>query len=384
MVFEGLKILSNNLSNLLSGGSIALEHAIIMMLSLAGLLSIRGKGQQFVPWVVIGGVALSLFTPYHSIKPAWPILSALVVPPLLWQIATRLATAKPVFNWQSFWAWVLLVFLIGVALWLGGKMSPAKAILLSVVAVSLIWQVRKRSIGSTDLGVYGQLTLAVLLVEVNINVQPLRLFLGSLFSGASIGLLLSYPGIKLASRLPPGKFQKLYYLILVYVIYLMGVWMDTSAVAMVLMAGFTIASYSYSTGLWSTEKDYPAPLTQGWVFILLAGTWLMLGWQAHVPLKMDHVIGIVLGLLATAVGVLAGRLLAPTPGDERDLLRKERNVLLILLGVFVLWSQEAVLSPLHLAIALLAAFMIIVIMRIIIHEVFKFIGTELKWPGEGE
>ena len=137
--------------------------------------------------------------------------------------------------------------------------------------------------------------------------------------------------------------------------------MDTSAVAMVLMAGFVIASYSYSTGLWSTVAERPTLLIQGWVFILLAGTWLMLGWQAHVPLKMNHVSGIVLGLLATAVGVLAGRMLAPAPGDEKDLLRKEWKVFLLLLGIFVLWPQGAVLLPLPLALALIAAFMIIVI-----------------------
>ena len=182
------------------------------MLSLVGLLSIRGKRQQFVSWVIIGGVALSFFTPVHYIEPAWPILSALVVPPLLWQIATRLATAKPVFIWRNLLAWFLMVFLIGVALWLGGKMSLANALLLSVLAASLIWQVRTRSIGSTDLGVFGQLTLALLLVEVNSNMQPLSQFLGSLFSGASIGLFLSYPGIKLASRLPTGKSRKIFYL----------------------------------------------------------------------------------------------------------------------------------------------------------------------------
>ena len=86
MLVEGLLNSAAALSNQMVGSPLDLQHALIMLLLLVGLLSIRGKYRRCVPWVIVGGVALSMFTPTHIIEPAWPIISALVLPPLLWQI----------------------------------------------------------------------------------------------------------------------------------------------------------------------------------------------------------------------------------------------------------------------------------------------------------
>jgi hypothetical protein len=70
-----------------------------------------------VPWVVLAGVALSLFTPVHTLAAlAWPFVSALVLPPLLWQVAVRLATAQFVFTGRAGLAWLLTALLIGLAM----------------------------------------------------------------------------------------------------------------------------------------------------------------------------------------------------------------------------------------------------------------------------
>jgi hypothetical protein len=71
--------------------ALALEHALIMLLLLVGLLSIRGERRRYVPWVVVASVALSLFTPVHTLALAWPLLSALVLPPCYgrWRCAWR-------------------------------------------------------------------------------------------------------------------------------------------------------------------------------------------------------------------------------------------------------------------------------------------------------
>jgi len=119
----------------------------------------------------------------------------------------------------------------------------------------------------------------------------------------------------------------------------------------------------------------------------MAGTWLLLGWQAHVPLTAVHIMGIGLVLVAAAFGVLIGRWLAPMPEDSvqplpQSLLRKERKVFLLLLGVLLLWPLEAVLTLLPLAVALLSALVIVFILRIVIYQVFDMAGIELRWPGE--
>jgi hypothetical protein len=119
----------------------------------------------------------------------------------------------------------------------------------------------------------------------------------------------------------------------------------------------------------------------------MAGTWLLLGWQAHVPLTAVHITGIGLVLLAAAFGVLVGRWLAPMPEASvqplpQSLLHKERKIFLLLLGVLLLWPQETILTLLPLAVALLAALVIIFILRILIYQVLDMAGIELRWPGE--
>jgi len=387
MLVEELLISANGLSNQVAGSPLELEHALIMLLLLVGLLSIHGKYKRYVPLVIVGGVALSMFTPIHIIEPAWPIISALVLPPLLWQAALRLSTTRPAFSWRSLLAWLLMIILIGLALSLGGKVSLANALLMGILAASLMWQLREHATGSSDLGAFGQLTLALLLVEVDVALQPLGSFLGSLFSSAALGLLLGFIGVRLAPRFPAGKTRDLFYLGLIYFAYLAGVLIDTSGITMATMTGLVVASYSYSAGLWPSKEDWPSPLDQGWVFVLMAGTWLLLGRQAHVSLTVVDITGIGLVLVAAAFGVLVGRWLAPLPEVSlrhlpQALLRKQGKVFLLLLGVFLLWPQEAKLTLFPLAVALLAALVIIFTLRIVIYQVLDIAGIEIKWPGE--
>ncbi|MFC1879208.1 hypothetical protein ACFLZW_04785 [Chloroflexota bacterium] len=385
MIVEVLLNSADDLSNQVAGSPLDLEHALIMLLLLVGLLTIRGKYLRYVPWVIVGGVALSLFTPTHVYKLAWPILSALVLPPMLWQVALRLATIRPAFSWRSLLAWLLTIILIGLALSLGAKVSVAIALLMGILAASLMWQLRERTTGRSDLGSFGQLTLALLLVEVDATLLPLKPLLRSLFSGAALGLFLGYVGVRLAPRFPLGKARNLFYLGLIYLAYFTGAMIGTSGITMAIMTGLVVASYSYSVGLWPTKEEWQAPLNQGWFFVLLAGTWLLLGWQAHVPLMPVHITGIGLALVAAAASVLVGRRLAPMP-EARPLLQlllyEEGKVFLLLLGVFLLWPLETVLPILHLAMALVAALVIIFILRILIYQIFYLEKIEMLRPGE--
>jgi len=62
------------------------------------------------------------------------------------------------------------------------------------------------------------------------------------------------------------------------------------------------------------------------------------------------------------------------------LLRKEGKVFLLLLGTLLLWPQEAVLAPGSLAVALLAALVAVLILRIVLYPLFGLIGIELRPP----
>ena len=372
-----------------AGSPLALEHALIMLLLIAGLLSIRGQQRRYAPWVVLVGIALSLFTPIHALEPAWPFISALVLPPLLWQVGIRVATARSTFAWRNWLAWLPSTLLIALALAVGGRVSPPSALLLGILAGSLMWQVRERAMGSTDLGSFGLLTLALLLAEVDLKLHSPGSFVGTLFSGAGWGLLLGYLGVRVAFRLPAGGTRNLLCLGLAYLAYLTGVLIGASGVVTAAMTGLMVAVYGYSAGLWPTTATLPTPFNRRGIFLLVAATWLLLGWEAHVPLTPAHVTGISLGIVAAAVGVLIGRWLAPVPGEEahplpQALLRKEMKVVLLLLGTLLLWPKEAVLEPWPTAVALLAALVTMLILRIILYPVFDLLGIEVRQPEASE
>jgi hypothetical protein len=364
-----------------AGDAVTLEHALIMLLLLAGLLSIQKEQRRYVPWVVLAGVALSLFTPIHALGIAWPIISALVLPPLLWQVAVRLATGHSEFTWRAWLAWLLTASLIGLALGLGARVPPTSAFLLGILATSLIWQVRERATGSTELGAFGQLALAFLLVEVDVMLHPLGPFLGSLFVGASLGLLLGYAGVRIAFHLPAGNARNYFCLGLAYLAYLTGVLIGASGVVTAAMTALMVAVYGYNVSLWPTMVGLPALLNRSGVFMLMAGVFLLLGWQAHVPLTGTRIAGMGLGMVAAAIGILIGRWLAPIPEEAtlpfpQALFRKERKVVLLLLGTLVLWPQQALLDPWPLALALLGALVTIFFLRVMLHPVLDLFGIE--------
>ena len=371
----------------MAGSALALEHALLLVLLLIGLLSSQGPLRRYVPWVVLAGIGLSLLTPVHALEPAWPLISVLVLPPLLWQVGVRVATIRSTFAWRIWLAWLLTALLLAAALHLGGRLPLTGALLLGLLAASLVWQVRERTTGRTDQGAFGLLALALLLAEVNVIQYPLGAVLGTLFSGAGLGLLLGYIGVRVALRLPGAGSRSLFCLGLAYLAYLGGLILGASGVVTVAMTGLMVAAYGYNVGLWPTTAALPALLDHRGIFLPLATVWLLLGWEAHVPLTAAHLAGIGLGMVAAAVGLLVAHHLAPVPGEPAQslpqvLLRKELQVFLLLSGTLLLWPQNVALEPGLLVVALLAALLTLFILRIVLYPLFSLVGGELRLPAE--
>jgi hypothetical protein len=369
-----------------AGSAIALEHALLMLLLLAGLLSIRGEQRRWVPWAVLASIVLSLFTPLYTIEMVWPLLSALVLPPLLWQMAVRLAIAQPVFTWRAIVSWGLTAVLIGLVLSGSGTLSLAGALLLGILAASLVWQLHERSIRTSELGMFAQLALAVLLTEIDITLRPLRPFLGSLVAGGGLGLILGYIGVRIALRLPVGAARNRFCLALSYAAYLLGIvppWglPGASGVVLTLVTALVMAIYGSHAGLWPTLTALPVVLNHRGMILLMVGVLLVLGWQAHVPMTSDRAVATGLGLGAAGLGLLLRSWLAPLPGEETrpllsTLLRTEGKVLLLLFGTLWLWPPEAVLAPGALALALLTALITVGLLRAIHSTIFDLLGSE--------
>lgn len=142
-----------------------------------------------------------------------------------------------------------------------------------------------------------------------------------------------------------------------------------------------MAIYGSHAGLWPTLTALPVVLNHRGLILLMVGVLLVLGWQAHVPMTSDRAIATGLGLGAAGLGLLLRSWLVPLPGEETRptlsiLLRTEGKVFLLLFSTLWLWPPEAVLAPGALALALLAALIIVGILRAIHSSVFDLLGSE--------
>ncbi|MBN1119775.1 MAG: hypothetical protein JXJ17_01755 [Anaerolineae bacterium] len=372
-----------DISALITGSLLDVEHALTLLLLLVGLLSIEGRQRRFVPWVILAGIVIALVTPIHTIEPAWPVLTAILVPILMWQVALRIATARSMWSWKQGLSWLIIATLLGAALYASGSQDIGSTILLSVVAASLVLQVREQPSDGIYLSAFGLLTVALLLAEVDLTLHSIGTWLGTLFSGVGFGLALGVVAVIVAKRFIPLETRNMFFLIVAYVAYLVGIVFGISGIALTLMTGLVVAVYGLHTGMWPGEDSLPSPLNRVGAFWMLAGAWVLLGWQAHVPLSTTRVAGIGFSLVAVGIGVLAARWLAPPHQDEthspwKRLWLKERKVFLLVGGKLLLWSPDITLEPLIVAVALVGSIIVFGLLRYILYPFFRMIGVELN------
>ncbi len=366
-----------------SGTLLDTEHGLVMLLLLYGLLTFReAKVARWVPVVILGGILLSLFTPVHEINLFWPVITGLVVPPFLWQSAVAVTKSGPL-RWQWGLAlWVITLVLVAASLVLLGGLPVSTALLLGVLAVTLVWYFRELDVERSYLSTIGLITLVVLLVEIDLALVSLRLWLGTLLSGASIGFLIGFLGIFIFRRLKQYKWKNSFFFVWAYVAYMVGLVFDTSVMATTMAAALVVSTYGFSIGLWHGKKDVPVPSNFPVFFYLSAAVWLALGWQAHTVLYPVSLFGILPALLVITISILVIRKLSPISAENRwtRLLRKEIGVFLLLIGAVLFWPQQAFLTTISVEIALVTAVLLIILLRVAIGPIFDFLGIRLSWP----
>ncbi|MEJ2758581.1 MAG: hypothetical protein P8046_08895 [Anaerolineales bacterium] len=117
------------------------EHGLVMLLLLYGLLTYRGKKlTRWVPAVILLGIALSLFTPVHEIALFWPVITSLLVPPLLWQGAVAITNSGRLRKRASLLVWGIVLALVTFSLVQFSGLPLSNGLLLGVLVVgSATW-----------------------------------------------------------------------------------------------------------------------------------------------------------------------------------------------------------------------------------------------------
>jgi NhaP-type Na+/H+ or K+/H+ antiporter len=225
--------------------------------------------------------------------------------------------------------------------------------------------------------------LAVLLVEIDLEVISLQFWVGTLLSGAAVGLGIGFAGVALFRKLKRPKVKNWFFFGWAYLAYLIGLALGTSAIAVTMAAALVVAAYGFSIGLWLRESDIPLPSKTPLFFYLTAGVWILLGWQAHTTVDPSSLPGILAALVVITAGILVLRRVVPvSEGDGRwsDLFRKETGVLLLLFGGILFWPRQALLTTLSVEIALAAALLLIILLKELLKPLFDMLGVELSWP----
>lgn len=376
--------MSEFINSIFSAGTLLdTEHGLVMLLLLFGLLTYRDATvSRWVPLVIVGGILLSLVTPVHEIKLFWPVITGLVVPPFLWQAAVAVTKSGPLHRQWSLVIWAVTLVLVTISMWFFGGNSVSTAMLFGILAVTLIWYFREMKIERSYLSTIGLITLVVLLTEVDLALVSLRYWLGSLASGAAIGIAVGFIGVAIYRRLRRKRLRNFFFFVWAYLAYLTGLAFDTSAIVTTLAAAQVVSTYGFSIGLWVSRKDIPIPSKFPIFFYLSAGVWMTLGWQAHTIFNPNHLTGIMMALAVVAVSVLVVWKVAPISTENRliRLIRKETGVFLLLFGGAIFWPEQAFLTTISVEIALGAAILLIFLLRFSIQPIFELIGVQLSWP----
>jgi hypothetical protein len=330
---------------------IEFEHSLFKLLLLVAVLSARPPGRKWLPFVIAGSFLLALLPPPVSFQIPWELLLGITVPLLLWQNARRIIAAQWVGKWKDILIWIVSAALFALVFWGFKELQLPVAVLFGLVAASMIWSAGETQATGSVVSLIGPFTLIFLLAEVEPMIQTPTQYVGGIFSGISIGVLVAVFTIYITRKINP-KARNWFAVGQIYLAYGFAYIAGVSAVAASLANVVAFCTLGFFLGLWPNHRVQPAPLNTWPGFIFVLSLFLLLGWQAHYPLSSSIVLEVAVGfVLSVLIALLGQRLkLAAFPQDI-PLWRIGLRVSLLLFPALLIWPHQTLQQPLLLAYA---------------------------------
>jgi CBS domain-containing protein len=359
-----------------------LEHSLIMLLLLTGLLSARPRLSLAAQAAIVGALALAFVAPIVPIEVPWNLLAASVLPVLLWQTAQPLVSASRSIKIEEILLWLLIVIGIGSVLVLSAELSFAGAVLFGVLAASMAWRsLEVDEAQASYLGQFGLLTLAFLLTEIDLMIEVRDVYALMLLGGAVIGVMLGYASVQIALRLPQGLKRNVWSIAQVYLAYGIGLTLGLSGITTALLSMAAYLVYGARRELWTSGELQPRPFEARPIFVAAVAALAFFGWQTHVALTLPLLLEAALGLVIVGVVVWLGRVAnLAVFSIKRPLSKVMGRAGLLLISALLLWPRQALLDPEPLALAMVVAVMATLGTRWAIRPTLKL----YQWLDEGE
>jgi hypothetical protein len=331
---------------------IEFEHTLFMLLLLVGLFSASPSRGKIALLLIFVGVLLALIPPFLQIVFPWEVILVAALPLLFWQNARFWLHTRWRLRPAELALWIGAALGLSLLLLLTSDLALPAALFLGVISASILWRAFEGEKAYSYVSQIGPLTLVFLLTEVAPAVETPDRYLGGLFSGAAVGILVALLAIAISRRLLPAWRGRVA-LIQVYLAYLSGTLLQVSAVAAALISIAVFAEGSLRQGVLNGEVDLPKPLNNWTVFVATLLLFVLLGWQAHQPFTMGLVLEAGLGLLAGAGVAWLGKRLG-IAGMQNQLVNfgAVLRVSLFLFTALLLWPRGTLSDPIILAVAL--------------------------------
>jgi hypothetical protein len=337
---------------------IEFEHNLFIVLLLAAILNAKPPRPRWAALGVLVGVLLIFIPPSHPLLLPWNIILGLSLPLLLWQNVSRITNA----DWRgpkSFILWMVAMTLIAAALWLGGALQWPGALLLGMVAASIIWRAGESEFEASYMSQVGPVAIIFLLIEVEAALQSPDQYIGGIFSGMFFGAVFALLGLSIIRRLPE-KWHSLIGVGQVYIAY----WLSfTTGVSAVSAAFVSVLIYFWLNRFFKLglhEKAPPAPLNTWPGFIGIVGLFLLLGWEGHQSISTLILIEVLIGsFVGLAITWLGRRWMIPAFEADKSIWFTAIRVFILIFTTLLIWPRDLIRSPIQLAVAIGIAVIVI-------------------------
>jgi hypothetical protein len=352
---------------------IEFEHNLFIILLLTSILNAKPPRPRWAALIILVGVLLVFIPPSHPMQIPWDIVLGLTIPLLLWQNVRRITNA----DWhgpKSLVLWGTAVAIIFAALWLGGALKWSGALLLGIVAASMIWRAGESESKASYMSQVGPVAILILLIEVEAAIQSPNQYIGGIFSGMFFGAVAALIGLSLTRRLP-SKWHSAIGAGQVNLAYWISYFAGVSAVSAAFVSVIVYFWLNRWFRLGMHEQSPQAPLNTWPGFVGILGLFLLLGWESHQPITNLILIEVLIGtVVGVAISWIGQRLKIPAFQTDTFWLAALR-VFILIFTTLLIWPRDLIQESIQLAAAIGIAILVIG---------SSFIALEFYFPRSGE